>query len=239
VIDSRPALSLKFWGEDELEQGRRREMEAFGIDIPENVDDYLGATEHITLSTPIKNQHAFEMARVAELKATKLFPGSLDEYARHILHFPERELQYRSYMEEIRNEAQLAIGDYEYLTAMVCPPAERADHLAKSLAAYRECRRLAYINLLRYYIDRSLVMNQPNQPTTLPPGFSIDQTGDLHPLEDLNLAQAEDAVNKATAKKKQSGNTYVNTDRFEFDRFIDHSSVRESVIQQALNNVAR
>src|SRR5439155_18185499 len=36
VIDSRPALSLKSWVEEEWEQGRRRELQAFGVPVPED-----------------------------------------------------------------------------------------------------------------------------------------------------------------------------------------------------------
>ena len=228
VVDSRPALSLKNWGEDELEQGRRREIEAFEASMPEDPDMYLGSTEHILLSNPIKDRHLVDLAINDYLKATKLLPGSLDEYKRHILHFPERELQYRSYMEEMRNEAQLANADCEYLRAFVCPAAERDDHLARANAFYRETRHLAYINLLRYYIDRSLVI------PSLPAGFSLDRSGEHRPMEDLTLDQAEEVVSKATALKKLSKNTYVNTDRYEFDRFVDHSSAREDEIKRAL-----
>jgi hypothetical protein len=232
VIDSRPALSLKFWGEAELEQGRRREMEAFApvpnLPIPEDPDMYLGYTEHITLASQIADRHALDLAIADDLKATKLLPGSLEEYDRHILHFPEREMQYRSYREEIRNEIQLANADYEYLQAFVCPPAERDEHLAKANAFYRETRHLAYINLLRYYVDRSLVT------PALPPGFSLERSGEHRPLEDLTLDQAEEVLKKATVLKKLSKNAYVNTDRYEFDRFVEHSSTREQDIKKAL-----
>ncbi len=226
VIDSRPALSLKFWGEEELEQGRHRELEAFGIAVPQNPDDYLGASESVKLDSPVKDAHAFEMARVAYEKTSRLLLGSLAEYARHIKHFPDRELQYRSYMQEIQTEIAIANGDYEYLTGMVSTPSECAAHFAKAMDAYRECRRLSYINLLRYYVDRSLVS------PSLPPGFALDQIGDHRSIDDLTLEQSADVLNKATALKRKSGNTYVNTDRFEFDRFVDHCNARESIIRQ-------
>jgi hypothetical protein len=133
-------------------------------------------------------------------------------------------------MEEIHNEIQLANGDYEYLQAFVCPAAERNDHLAKANEYYRESRHLAYLSLLRYYVDRSLVV------PSLPPGFSIDRSGEHRPLEDLTLEQAEEVLKKETVLKTLSKNTYVNTDRYEFDRFVDHSTAREAEIKKALGS---
>jgi hypothetical protein len=234
VIDSRPALSLKFWGEDELEQGRRREIEAFDLPNPANLtlsdtpDMYLGMTEHVTLDQPIKDRHAYDLALADYDKANRLLPTSLDEYLRHIQHFPERELQYRSYMEEIRTELAVGTGDYEYLLAITCPPAERADHLKKALEAYHQARLLSNISLLRYYVDRSLVV------PSLPAGFGIDRTGDHRPLEDLTLDQSVDVLAKATVLKEKSGNKYVNADRYEFDRFNEHCLTREAFIAKAL-----
>jgi hypothetical protein len=227
VVDSRPGLSLKFWGEDELEQGRRREIEAFNMNMPEDVDQYLNWTSQIRLSTPLTDRHAFDLALADYAKANRLLPESLEEYRRHIQHFPERELQYRSYMEEIRTEIQVGLGDYEYLVAMVCPTAERAGHLAKATEAYRQARHLSNINLLRYYVDRSLVM------PSLPSGFGIDRTGEVRPLEDLTLEQSDDVLAKATVLKEKSGNKYVNTDRYEFDRYIEHCKTREAAIAAA------
>jgi hypothetical protein len=227
VIDSRPALSLKFWAEEEMEQGHRRELQAFGVPMPDNVDDMLGISAGLPLAQPQKDPEAFKLAIVAFTRAEKLFPGSLVEYNRHILHFPERELQYQSYMEEIRAEAQLAGGDCEYLTAMICPPAERAQHLASALAYYRECGHLSYINLLRYYIDSDIL------PLALPPGFGLDRTGERKPVEELSPQQAQDAVLKADYIKSHSKNGYINQDRYEFDRFIARSAAREKSILAA------
>jgi hypothetical protein len=227
VIDSRPALSLKFWGEEEMEQGHRRELQAFGIPMPENVDDMLAMTAGLPLAESPKDPAAFKLAIVAFSRAEKLFPKSLEEYNRHILHFPERELQYQSYMEEIRAEVQLAGGDTEYLEAMICPPAERAQHLAAALKDYRECGHLSYINLLRYYIDSDIL------PLALPPGFGLDRIGDHKPVEDLSPEQAQDAVLKADAIKRTKKNQYINSDRFEFDRFIARGMAREKSILAA------
>jgi hypothetical protein len=135
-------------------------------------------------------------------------------------------------MDEMHVEAQLANADLEYLTAMVCPSGERGGHLAKAMAAYRECRHLSIYNLLRYYVDAGFVK------AALPPGFGIERIGDHKPLEDLTLEQGEQVLQTATDLKTRSGNKYVNTDRLEFDRFIDHCTQREANIRQETDKAA-
>jgi hypothetical protein len=236
VIDSRPALSLKFWGEDELEWAHRRELQALvtgpvadplEVPMPQNVDDILTVTAGFPLNPPIKDPRALNLAINAYDRAGKLLNESIAEYVRHILNFPDREQQYQSYMLEIRAEAQQAVGDHEYLSAMVCPPAERPRHLQTAIAAYRECGHLSYLSLLRYYIDTALVK------AVLPPGYGIERSSQHKSLEDLTPEQARDAALQADALKQKSRNQYVDSDRYEFDRFISRSAQREKQILAA------
>jgi hypothetical protein len=233
VIDSRPALSLKFWGEDELEWGHRRELQAlvtgpavdpFEVPMPENMDEILTDTAGFSLQHPVKDPRALSLAIDADARATKLLNDSLNEYVRHILNFPDREQQYQSYILEIKTELQLATGDYEYLSAMNCPPAERSQHIKNALQAYRECGHFSYINLLRYYIDSPLVR------PLLPPGYRIERTAGQKSLEDLTAEQARDIAVQADELKRHSRNQYIDTDRYEFDRFIFRSAMREKTL---------
>jgi len=233
VVDSRPALSLKFWGEEEMEWGHRRELQAvvsgptaqpFDPPMPENMDDTVTLAAAFPLNGHVKDPQALQLAIDAYARAAKLLSQSLNEYRRHILNFPTFVLQYQSYMEEIRAEVPLANADCEYMTAVICPPTERAQHLQNALAAYRECGHLSYINLLRFYIDGDILV------TVLPPGFGKERTGDHKTLEDLSPEQARDAVTRADEIKRHSKNTYVNTDRYEFDRYVFRCATREKAI---------
>ncbi len=224
VIDSRPALTLKFWGEEEMEQGHRRELQAFDIPLPEDPDTVLLPTAGVPVNQPLKDPQAIRLAINAYERAAKLFPLSLEEYHRHILNFPEKYQQYQSYMEEIKAEAQLAAGDAQYATAMICPPADRAGHLAKALASYRECGHLSYINLLEYYVDPGTLRQ------VLPPGFGREATGEHKSIDDLSPQQAQDAFYHAEYIRTHSKNPYFNPDRVEFIRFLERSASRERAI---------
>jgi hypothetical protein len=228
VIDSRPALTLKNWGEEELEQGHRREVQAFDLTNPDDPDELGMASTDIALSQKPKIPQDVQLAIADFDHARRVLTDCLVEYDRHILHFPDRELQYQSYMQEVRAEIQLADADYEYLYAMVCPADQRDNLLAKAMTEYRECRHQSYINLLRYYIDPRLVAQ------VLPAGFSTDRTGEHKLVEDLNLEQASIALSKAdqmlnTTKQRHP----VDADRIEFDRFIHRATVREKAIGAA------
>jgi hypothetical protein len=235
VIDSRPALTLKFWGEAENEWGHRRELQAmitgsgdkpFELPMPDNTDDLLYATAGVEFDAPVKDPDALKLAINAYDRAAKLFPLSLEEYARTILHSPDREQNYRSYMEEIRTEIPLAQADSEYLKALISPTADRNMHLQKAAAFYQQCAYLSYINILRYYIDGGILKQ------VLPPGFGMVRTGEHKGLEDLSPQQARDAVVNADEIKRHSKNQYVNEDRAEFDRYLRRCALREKAIQQ-------
>jgi hypothetical protein len=236
VVDSRPALSLKNWGEDELEQGHRRETQAFANiplapDVNPDDPDQLGlASAGVALNQKVKDAHDIQLAIADFEHAMKVLPECLVEYDRHIKNFPDRENQYQSYMHEVRAEIQLAIADDEFLTAMVCPPAERDHHLARANAAYIECRHQAYINILRYYTNQQILKQ------VLPEGFGIERTGEHKVIEDLSLDQALEALNKATdIGKTAKKNPFPDTDRAEFDRFIRRCLAREQAIRATSN----
>jgi hypothetical protein len=237
VIDSRPGLSLKFWGEAEIEWGHRRELQAliygpgpqpFELPLPENMDDTVLLTASFPVNARVKDPHDLELAINGYSRANKLLTRSLQEYVRHILNFPDREPQYQSYLQEIRTEVQLSEGDSEYMTAVLSPPADRAQHLENALKAYRECGHLSYIMLMRYYIDRDIMK------ALLPAGFAVERTGEHKSLEDLTPLQARDIVIQADEMKRHSKNGYIDTDRYEFDRYIARCGAREKSILSML-----
>jgi hypothetical protein len=227
VIDSRPALSLKNWGEEELEQGHRREVQGFDLVNPDDPDELVHASADVKLNQKQAAPQDVMLAIADFDHARRVLPDCLKEYDRHIQHFPDRALQYQSYMQEVRAEIQLANADYEYLTAMVCPPDERDKHLIAANKAYVECRRQSYINLLRYYIDPRVVVQ------VLPKGFSNDRTSEHQQIESLSVEQASDAVYKADQILHDPRVRHpVDADRIEFDRYIDRAVIREKNLRE-------
>ena len=78
VIDSRPALAMRGWADEDAEFGRRAELRAFGKEIPENADklDFETTSASAAFSTPIVNQAAIKEAIFDyDRAATLLWPG--------------------------------------------------------------------------------------------------------------------------------------------------------------------
>jgi hypothetical protein len=235
VIDSRPALALKFWAEEELEQGHRRELQAFGVPLKEGLeeDDLATALQSLTagftVDHPVKDMAALKLAISDIARATVLIPDSLAEYRRHILNFPQRDQQYQSYMDELSSEEQIGTGDLLYLKAFIAPPAERDALLKQAAEHYKESQHLNFQILLKYYLDTRLV------PKVLPPGYSVNRLPGQKSIDDLSYDQAMKAVVTVDHLKAMSRDRYVNTDRYEFDRFIRRAGARMQAIDAVLN----
>ncbi len=231
VIDSRPPLALKFWAEEEIEQARRRELQALGVPLKETADDDalqndLGLlTADVPVDQPIVDANALRLAIADYAHASVVIPDSLTEYVRHILLFPQHEQQYRSYIDELKIEKELADADGLYLQAMVAPAAERASTLAQAGPHYRQARWLTYQLILKYYAEAQYVL------PSLPPGFGINRTTEHKGIEDLNYDQSMSSLQKTDQlRAAKSRDNWVNPDRGEFDRFLHRAGLRENVI---------
>jgi hypothetical protein len=235
VVDSRPALSLKFWGEEEMEQAHLRELQAFDIPMRENLEDQqrqetlLWPTAGFKVGAPVKDPAALKLAIADYARTANVLRDSLGEYRRHIRNFPEKEQQSHSYMEEITLEIALAEGDLAYLKAFETDnPADRDTLLRDAAADYRNCRKLSYQMLLQYYVAGNFVAQ------AYPPGFGYSHTSAHKGIEDMTLEQSAQTLKDAEMYKRQSHNDYQDSDRYEFDRFIHRSLDREAAIADML-----
>jgi hypothetical protein len=201
VIDSRPALSLKNWLEDEWEQGRRREAQAFQQNIPEERLDLEPIVANFSPSRAPEDKHAAELAVFAYRRAAKLGPAALAEYVRHISNTPTNEGTYKSHMDEIRAESELCAADADYLAAQLTPADQRGPLLTSARIHYERASYLYSLIILKYYTD------DPYLKTTLPKGYMRFKTADHPGIEDLNaqqMAQATAAVIAARGSRVDS-----------------------------------
>ncbi len=201
VIDSRPALSLKNWLEEEWEQGRRREVESYHLNVPE---DRL-ALEPIVSNFPPNHapldRHAAELAVFAYKRATALGPVSIAEYVRHISKNPTNESTYKSHMDEIRAESELCAADADYLAAQLAPDDQRASLLTSARKHYERATYLYSLIILKYYTDDSYLK------AALPKGYDRFKTADHPGIDDLNaqqMAQTTSVVIQARGNKVDS-----------------------------------
>jgi hypothetical protein len=235
VIDTRPALALKNWGEAELEQGHRREVQGFdGLANPseDDPDELISNSADVSLNQKIRNLQDIHLAMAAFDHARKILPACLEEYDRHFKLFPQPEMvrQAQNYMLEVRVETSLANADYEFLAGMLNLNGQRDNMLAKATADYTELRRMSYIMMLKYYVPLDILAK------VLPPGFAREKTADLKPLEDLTLEQASAAMEKADrmiedVQLRTHRNPIDQDSRIEFERFISRALYREAAIR--------
>ncbi len=228
VVDSRPPLTLKNWADDEVEQGRRREAQAFGTTVPDDVANPDAVTAGATLTQAVVDRAALALAIADYDRATKLVPDSLAEYERHIHNFPDRAQQYRLYMTELSAEALITAADRDFLSALTLPAGPGRDELLSAATGGYANSAVAYdLILLRYYTEPGILAK------ALPNGYAVLPTSQQKPIE----AMRPDDVLRAAAVAEQmyppQANEDPNGDRFEYLRRIRRAGARLQTIMSA------
>ena len=188
VIDSRPALSLKNWLEDEWEQGRRREALAFHLPVPEDRLELEPLVDNFAPDHPIDDRQDAQLALFAYRRAAALGPAAIAEYVRHISNDPSAEGTYREHMDEIRAETEMCAADADYLAAQLAPPDQRKALLASAKQHYERTVYLYSLIVLKYFTDPQYLT------PALPKGFERFKTADHPGLEDLTVPQMAKAA---------------------------------------------
>jgi hypothetical protein len=223
VIDSRPALSLKNWLEEEWEQGRRREAQAFNLPVPEDRMALEQLTADFLPNHPIEDRHAADLAEFAYTRAAALLPAALAEYVRDISKNPSSEGIYRSHIDEIRAAAEMASADAAYLAAQLAPADQRKVLLAAAKQRYDRTAFLDSLNILKYYTDDQYLK------TAMPKGYDRIKTPDHPGIEDFTpeqMVQTLTAVNKARANHPDSHDE----DMKEFEIYLNRAITRIKIL---------
>ncbi len=197
VIDSRPALSLKVWLEEEWEQGRRREGQAFGLPVPEDRAALEPLTAGLMPDHPVADRADANLAVFAYDRGAKLGSAATAEYIRHISNNPANFDIYKSHMDEINAEAELVAADRDYLSAQLASPSDRPALLASAKAHYQQTIYFYDLLILRYFVDPRILESH------LPPGFARFKTVDRKGIEELpkdQLQSMADAVEHALSQ---------------------------------------
>jgi hypothetical protein len=166
VIDSRPALSLKYWAEEEWERGRRNELELFGLAAPsERLDMELPAAE-IPLKTPLSAERAGAMkeALFSLNRAATVGEVAMREYLAHLSRYSNNAGIYQSHMDGLTGMIHLVRGDHDFLRAMSADGPDRDALLASAQEHYQKARRAYALVMLNYYVnddDRARLSSPP------------------------------------------------------------------------------
>jgi type II secretory pathway pseudopilin PulG len=166
VIDSRPAVTLKFWGEEEWLVGRDAETRAFGGKTPEEKVPGEAVTASLTLDAKPADPKLLAKARYSYALSARLAADSLARYEAHTRDFPRQLSTYSSHKDVARAQAALMSADAAFLAAMTSTGAERDAAIAQARKQYAISRELWSLVIIRYYITDEVAGR------VLPPGIT-------------------------------------------------------------------
>lgn len=181
VIDSRPALALRDWAEEERQRAREIEARVFdkayyrsAEEIPMNELSTAGVSL-VPPNDPLMVKQLHDAVYTYE-RSVQLDEDAIDEYERHIKSYTANLSTYQQHMEHVRAMTALSRGDAAYLKAMLADGAARQEALKEALAAYNDAAQKVQLIILKYYVDDQLV------PQTYPNG-ATKQTIEQQPPE--------------------------------------------------------
>lgn len=186
VLDSRPAIAMKGWAEEEWENGRRAELEALGK--PADLSTERAKLELVTaafpLTQPVVNRRKLDEAIDSYRRGARVAEDSKAMYDAHTAIYPTNKQTYLSHIEELRAIAALCRGDANYLSAMTATdPGARQGFVKAAIEAYQQSLRLNEIVILRYF------QNEGTADKVFPPGTTRANIDDPKVATDAQLRE--------------------------------------------------
>jgi hypothetical protein len=219
VVDSRPALALRMWAEEEIERGRRVELAAFGKEVPTERAEMELPTADVALATA-PAPAAIREALYSYKTAAALLEGAQREYERHLVRHAVNRSTYEFHLEHVKNILHLARADHDFLAAQLATGAERDRLVASAADEYRKAQRQAEFMIIRYHIDDQFV------PMLFPPNTSR-LTADKVPPEMYGriIAGNRELV-------RQAGFDQHEEDRGEYERYAVRAARRSMHLER-------
>ncbi|HEY8667460.1 MAG TPA: hypothetical protein VIL86_12395 [Tepidisphaeraceae bacterium] len=157
VIDSRPALALKNWDEEEWEIGRRKELQALGMSFKGERPTLELSAASVPLDTPIVNQAAYQEAIFSYGRTAQLCDRAVEEYLRHLKNFATNYGTYVSHMDQVKVTKAMAMADKDYLLAMTKQGDDRRGLTQSARTLYSKAAVMNQQIMLKYFVDEELV----------------------------------------------------------------------------------
>jgi hypothetical protein len=156
VIDNQPGLTLKAWGDEELDRGRRLEQRGLPRQTAtENLAREL-RTAAVTPDAGVADRPAIDEAIFSYERAAQVATAALPELEKHVDRFPSKLQNYNSQRDTLNAVLHLMHGDANYLRAIAnTTPAKRAELLAAAKAEYQEASRYYHILILKYCVEEA------------------------------------------------------------------------------------
>ena len=221
VVDSRPAIALKFWAEEEQELGRRNEQKAFNVSVPSTVDRL--ELEMPTANVPL-TQKANDPAKLTEAaynydRSAQVAAAGRVEYARHLKEYPNNAFTYASHIDGLSATEHYSLADAAYLRAMTTTGEEQSRQLAIARKEYAETIDRYQRIMMKYYTDDQLM-------AAVLPNVTKEQ---LDSVSAESVAQAtmrlQNAINRG-----QAADSHME-DRTEYMTYIGRCSLRIQLMQ--------
>jgi hypothetical protein len=217
VVDSRPALSLKFWAEDEWERGRRAEIEAFGMAAPLATAERI-ETETVSmrapLTTPIAKPAALDRAIYSYDIAAKLCADSELEYQLHLRKYTANAFTYQSHRDGLLAQKYLMLGDRDYLKAMRAGDAERPALLASARKSYEQAKLWQQLMIIKY------CASDTNVAELLPQGVTKENLSEHPELVPALAAKAQEWIQRG------GQDSLYSEDYEEYARYVTRAQTR-------------
>ncbi|HYO09454.1 MAG TPA: hypothetical protein VER17_10820 [Tepidisphaeraceae bacterium] len=214
VVDSRPALALKGWAEDEWERGRRFEMQAFNVAAPTERTDMELPTAGIAVDAPPTEQSVLPQAIDSLDLGARVALHAVEEYQRHLRGFTLNLATYQSHIDSMHAMEAMMRADADYLRAMLAQaPADRQKLLDSAANHYRDTIAKNLLVILRYYTNEDLAR------AVLPQGMTRND------IDKLSLEQRMAAY----LQLRRASNPQIDgdaEDRGEYERYLERAQLR-------------
>jgi hypothetical protein len=157
VIDSRPALELKAWSEEDWGRGRASEMKLYGLAgaTKERVE-MEAPTQSVSFDQPFADAAELPNALYSYQNAQRVAVEARAEYKRHLSkpEFVDKSYIYASHIDGLLAMEKLVAADALYLQAAATKDAAtRKPMLEQAAALYREAVERYELLVLTYYVE--------------------------------------------------------------------------------------
>lgn len=192
VVDSRPALALKNWSEEEWERGRRFELAAFDRPVPDERLDMELPTADLSAGSTLARSQDIDDAIFSYTTAYRIAMDAIPEYESHLKSYTINLSTYQSHIAHLRGVILLNRADELYLRGVIeMDVVKKHELLSQAAVQYAQSIRQFERVILRYFTaDQILAAISSHQVTKLDiEGLGDQQLDHLMLLRDQFVKQ--------------------------------------------------
>jgi hypothetical protein len=225
VIDSRPAIALENWGQEELQNGRRLELALYNQPVPSDPQANLDLQTANAPMTAARNA-SVDMQHLIYCyeRAARLAGDSAAAYVEHLKN-PDFNMAnlftYEWHSDHNMAVSRVAAADGDYMQALATSGAQQKPLLQKA--------RLDYLRAIR---DSRVVMFKWFTPDEALAQIGVKKL-DIGNLSDAQLEMVSNGIHHLMMMHSAS-TVNGQEDRLDYERFVARAQLRIATIDQAL-----